>query len=313
MSEHPEGSCTSSESTVDARQSAPGTAGAMNAYDIPRYNSEGFGAGRPGMANDPASAGNIQGDPAGNASQQTAGNVGGPARGFAAEPAPGAMGYGPVNAPYGQAMGQPGVQPPPQSVAYGGMDPAYGQAYTAQPGFRPPPQSVAYGGMNPAYGQAYMVQPGFQPPPQGMAYAGMDPAYGQPYMGQPGFQPPPGPMDPAQAAATGYYRPYPGDPQPQAAAEGAAPGLDAEHYGRIAEVVTDIANGKQPDMEKIAALYSGFDAQFWKGALIGAVLTVLLTSKPVKNAVAGTLGGIFGAFQKGNGPATDAGTEPDAP
>jgi hypothetical protein len=159
-----------------------------------------------------------------------------------------------------------------------------------------------------------------QTPPQGMTYPGMNADYGPTMAGgatmaqQPGYPPSPG-MDPYGAAYTapGYYQqPYPGDPQAYAAAGQAAPGNYAENYGRIAEVVKDLANGEQPDVNKLAALYSGFDAQFWKGALIGAVLTVLLTSETVRGAVAGTLGGIMGAFKKSEPPAADVGSDADA-
>jgi hypothetical protein len=210
------------------------------------------------------------------------------------------MGHGTMNGAPGEAMtgnggtGQPGYQPPPQGMAYAGMEPGNAPGMTGggpagQPGYQVPPQQMAYTGMNPAYGPT-MAPPGFQPPP-GMGPVGGGPVY---------------------QTAPGYYVPYPGDPQAHAAAGQSPPGFNAENYGRIADVVKDIANGEQPDVDKIAALYSGFDTQFWKGALIGAVLTVLLTSETVKTAVAGTLGGIFGAFNKGDSPAADAGTKADA-
>ncbi|WP_319523044.1 hypothetical protein [uncultured Desulfosarcina sp.] len=333
MSDHDEGGCQDAASSGGAssgRQGPPtgfpGGAGeqigAMNAYDIPRYNSEGYVMGRPETANDPTSAGNVQGAPAGMADPAAAGSYGGPAQG---QPAPGTMGHGTMNGTPGEAMagngsmGQPAYQPPPQGMAYAGMNPAYGPTMaggspTGQPGHQVPPQQTAYAGMGmPPGGPA--VPPGYQPPPQGMAYAGMNPAYG-PTMAPPGYQPPPGmgPMGtaPVYEGAPGYYAPYPGAPQAHAAAEQTAPAFNAEHYGHIADVVKDIANGEQPDVNKIAALYSGFDTQFWKGALIGAVLTVLLTSETVKTAVAGTLGGIFGAFHKSDSPAADAGTKADA-
>ena len=325
MSDHEEGGCqdaASSGAAASGRQGQPagfpGDAGeqssAMNAYDIPRYNSEGYVLGRPETANDPTSAGNVQGTPAG-AAQAPQG-----------QPAPGAMGHGTMNgAPFeamagNGGMGQPTYQPPPQGMAPPGMDPAYGPEMAGggpagQPGYQVPPQQTAYAGMGTAPGGP-AVPPGYQPPPQGMAYAGMNPAYG-PTMVPPGYQPPPGmgPMGtgPAYEGAPGYTVPYPGDPQAHATAEQTSPGFNAEQYGRIADVVKDIANGEQPDVDKIAALYSGFDAQFWKGALIGAVVTVLLTNETVKTAVAGTLGGIFGAFGKNDSSAADAGTKADEP
>ncbi|BBO90527.1 hypothetical protein [Desulfosarcina ovata] len=311
MSDHKEGGCQEAVSPgteETGRQGAPAGfpgmtgegPGAMNAYDIPRYNTQGYVQGRPGTPNDPTSAGGIQGAPAGDAGRSMGDGSAGPAYFSHGQPEPGTMGAGTMNMAYGPAMpgygptGQPGVQPPPQGMGYGGMDAAYGPAMsgyapTGQPGVQPPPQGMGYGGMDAAYGPAMpgyapTGQPGVQPPPQGMGYGGMDAAYGPAIPGygpteQPGIQPPPG-------------------------QSGAGGGI--EQYGRIAEVVKDMANGEPPDVNKLAAVYSGFDAQFWKGALIGAVLSVLLTSETVRTAVAGTMGGIMGAFKKSDQPAGDA-------
>jgi hypothetical protein len=319
-----EGGCGSSEHAETAGQAGqqgprqnpgadPGAAGTMNAYDIPRYNTEGYVLGRPETANDPMSAGTVQGAPAGGYQS--------PAQPTGAQPDPQTMASGSA------AMGPPGMQPPPQGMVYAGVDPATGQpvmytsAAMAQPGMQPPPQGMVYAGVDPVSGQpvmytsAAMAQPGMQPPPQGMPYAGVNPAYGPQaatgvYTGQSGIQPPPrgmpyGGVDPAAGQA------MPGAQQAPPTDETAAPGMDANQYGRIAEVVQDIANGEQPDVSKLAALYSSFDAQFWKGALIGAVLTVLLTNDTVKNAVAGTLGGIMGAFKKDDGH-TDGESPPES-
>jgi hypothetical protein len=289
----------------------------MNAYDIPRYNSEGYVLGRPESANDPASAGNVQGGTAGHA---PAGGYGGPTQPPHGQPAPGVMDPGTMNAAPGDAVagnggtGHPGYQPPPQGgMPHPGMAPGNGpeMAPGGQAGYQVPPQQMAYAGMGTVPGGPGFP-PGYQPLPQGMAYTGMNPAYG-PTMVPPGYPPPPGmgPMGtgPVYEGAPGYTVPYPGDPHAQGAAGQTAPGFNAEHYGRIADVVKDIANGEQPDVDKIAALYSGFDAQFWKGALIGAVVTVLLTNETVKTAVAGTLGGIFGAFGKSDASPADAGAK----
>jgi hypothetical protein len=262
MSDHEEGGCGSSEQADTApgrtgpQNPVDGGAGNMNAYDIPRYNSEGYVLGRPETANDPTSAGMVQGAPAGG---------------------------------YQQTPQQPpGMQPPPsQGLVYAGLHPATGQPlFMAQPAMPgpPPPQGLAYAGVNPATGQPIFATPHAMPGPAAM--------------GQPG-------VDPATAQA------MPGARQAPPAGDAAAPGMDASHYGRIAEVVQDIANGEQPDVSKLAALYSSFDAQFWKGALIGAVLTVVLTNDAVKNAVAGTLGGIMGAFKK-EGGASDGEATPES-
>ena len=305
MSDHEEGGCQDaapSGDTTSGRQGPPsgfpgGTgdqSGAMNAYDIPRYNSEGYVLGRPETANDPASAGNVQGSPVGATGPAAAGSYGGPAQSPYGQAVPGAMGHGTMNGAPGETIGgnggagQPGYQVPPQQTPYGSMGTIY-RGPTAPSGYQPPYPGMAYTGMNPAYSPS-MVPPGFQPPPA-MGAMGGGPVY---------------------EGAPGYTAPYPGDPRAYDAAGQASPGLNAEHYGRIADVVKDIANGEQPDVNKIAALYSGFDTQFWKGALIGAVVSVLLTSETVKTAVAGTLGGIFGAFNKSESPSTEAGTKADA-
>ena len=285
-------------------EAAAGMAGEMNANDIPRYNAEGYVQGRPQTAYDPTSAGRVQGAPMGESGGPIPPHP--PRDAFGgSDPAAmggnGAMGqhdfqqppqgtaYGGADPYYGQT--QPGFQQQPRGMAYGGADPYYGQA---QPGFQQQPQGMAYGGADPYYGQA---QPGFQQQPQGMAYGGADPYYGQ---AQPGFQPPP------QGMAYGGGDPNYGQAQPD------AEGFSAEHYGRIADVVKDIANGEQPDVNKLAALYSGFDTQFLKGALVGAVIAVLATNETVRTAVAGTIGGIFGAFKKTDSPAADAGPETNA-
>lgn len=305
MKEHQDGGdgCASSEHTGSVSGSAapqapagnftvnPGGTGAMNAYDIPRYSSEGYVLGRPGTANDPMSAGMVYGAPAGGPSPYTAGSYGGPAQTPPFQPAPGSMGHGTMNAANGQAMagsesmGRSDGQPSP-ATAYGTMGPAYGQAW-----IQVPPQAPAYMTMGPVYAQptaggAPAGQPGVPPPP-GMMYMyhpGIDPAYA------------------AAAAAANPYAAYPNAQQAPGTPGPDAQGGNAEHYNRIVDVVKDIANGEQPDVNKLAALYGGFDAQFWKGALIGAVLAVLLTSKTVKTTAAGIMGAIFGASQKGEAP-----------
>jgi hypothetical protein len=234
----------------------------MHAHDIPRYDAQGYVAGRPDTANDPTSAGRVQGAPAGGFTPPGDGQNG-HAQTPGAHPEPPFTGYGETNSAGDPAMhqsapmGQPGMPPPPYGMPYGGVDPAYGMPH---PGVHP------------------MGQPGMPPPPYGMPYPGTDPAYGMP-----GYQ------------------------QPAAAAQG----FQAEQYGRIADVVRDISNGEQPDANKLVELFHTFDTPFWKGALIGAVVTLLATNETAKAAIAGTLGGIFGAFTKEGGEKTGASAETD--
>jgi hypothetical protein len=234
------------------------------------------------------------------------------------------MGYGTVNPANGQTTagggpsGQPEFQHPSQGMPYGSTATDYGRAMAggapmgqqpAQPGMQPP-QGMGYGPVDPFYGQA-----GMQSPPQaacgpmGTAY------YGQPVYVQPGFQPPPAMGYPGSGPtyAAGPSMAHPDAQQAPPAENPADQAGNAEHYSRIADVVRDIANGEQPDVSKIAAVYSGFDTQFWKGALVGAVLAVLLTSDTVKTALAGTMGAIFGALKKDDAvSAGDSTPEPGA-
>ena len=230
--------------------------GEMHAYDIPRYDSRGHVVGRPDTANDPNSAGRVQGRPAQSFQQ----------------------------VPSGYA--DPG-QAPPQGMVYGGMHPPYGSVPpgfmpVGQPGMQMPYPGMAYSGMGPVYGPVPpgygpMDQPGMQAHPQGMAHQATDPAYG-----------------PEQ---TEYQQVPPGS---------AAQHSQAEQYGRIADVVQDISNGEQPDVSKIVQLFSSFDSAFWKGALMGALIALLVTNETVKEAIAGTLGNIMGAFKQDDAAATDA-------
>jgi hypothetical protein len=62
-------------------------------------------------------------------------------------------------------------------------------------------------------------------------------------------------------------------------------------------LVNDLANGSA-DPSRVMAFLGSQDAQFWKGALVGISVVLLLTNDTVKNAVVGTLSGILGAFSK---------------
>lgn len=62
-------------------------------------------------------------------------------------------------------------------------------------------------------------------------------------------------------------------------------------------LVNDIANGNT-DPSRVVSFLSGLDSQFWKGALVGVGVTLLLTNDTVKNAIIGTLAGVMGTFTK---------------
>ncbi len=73
-------------------------------------------------------------------------------------------------------------------------------------------------------------------------------------------------------------------------------------------LVNDIANGNA-DASRVMAFLDGLDNQFWKGALIGVAATLLLTNDALKNGIAGSLAGVFGAFDKSSQAPQTEGTE----
>ncbi|KIX15328.1 hypothetical protein X474_04130 [Dethiosulfatarculus sandiegensis] len=76
-----------------------------------------------------------------------------------------------------------------------------------------------------------------------------------------------------------------------------APGVDANNqFGQVFGMVTDLMNGKA-DMSSMAQFLDTSDPRFWKGALVGAALALLLTSSSVKNSISGLMGGLFGSSQ----------------
>jgi len=265
-----------------------GEVGAMNAYDIPRYNAQGYVQGRPTTPNDPLSAGKVHG------------------------------GFAPAAGP----AGHPGNAAPPQGMMGAGVNLGYGPVLGGAPlGYPggPQPPAMAYGSAGPAYVQMPAGPPmgyyGGQMPPPGMVYGAGAPVYGQMppagyYYGSP--LPPPGMVygqAPPEAAAV-----HPGTPGQGAGGSGnahgpaRAEGADANAQERIAAVVREMANGQPPDVDKMVALFNGFDTQFWKGALIGAVVAVLVSSETVRSGVAGAVGGLFARFKGDGGP---KGSAPD--
>ncbi len=234
------------ESSAAAGHATAGAShpGAMNAYDIPRYNAAGYVLGRPQAPNDPMSAGMLHGSPA-------------PARDAYA-----------------------GFMPPPPGTGYAG----YADAYTIHgpgpiPGY-PPPQA----------GGAPGVAPGYGPFVNGAAAQG----YGPAASGYPGYPPPQGS---AGGTVPGYGSAQPSEPASQPR-DPSADKAQGNAHGRIAEVVKDIANGQTPDAEKMAALFDGFDGQFWKGALAGVLVTLLFTNETVRSGISGAFGTILGGFKK---------------
>jgi hypothetical protein len=124
--------------------------------------------------------------------------------------------------------------------------------------------------------------------------AGSPPGYaGTFYAGPQAFAAGPHPTSAGFAQSTG--------PDPHAGSHGPEPHRhpkhDAHQYGQVMGLVNDLANGNA-DPSRVMAVLGNLDAQFWKGALVGVGVTLLLTNTAVRNALAGTLSGIFGAFSQ---------------
>ena len=190
-------------------------------------------------------------------------------------PNPGMMGYAPP-----QGMPQPGMMgyAPPQGMPQPGM-----MGYA-------PPQGMPQPGMMGAPQPQGMPHPGMMgyAPPQGMPHPGMmgyAPPQGMPYPGPMGGPPPgKGPSgcdghDHLGAPPLGT----PFGPQPQ-------PGAP---FGQMFGMVNDIMNGKT-DPTALAGLLDTSDTRFWKGLIVGAALTFLLTNTGIKDSVGNMVGGLFG-------------------
>ena len=76
------------------------------------------------------------------------------------------------------------------------------------------------------------------------------------------------------------------------------PGVGEKRHGQIMDVVNDIINGESPDIPKIMNLFEGIDTQYWKGAIIGALLVFFATNDTVKKTLGDALSGIMGKSSK---------------
>ncbi len=203
--------------------------------------------------------------------------------------------------PAGQAvgMGQPMAAPGQQAV---GMNPQMGvtmgqpsalgaaaQAYGPAPGTQNP-GVIPGAGMNPQ-----MAQPASQAMGMGQQQAMYDPyqyAAWQAWYQQQAAQA-------ANAAAIASQAAGPGS----AATDGRShhPKYDAHKYGQMIDMVGRFLNGEANVGEVVNGLFSlNFqDDQFWKGAVVGAVAALLLTSETVQSGLTKTVGTIFATAQSG--------------
>jgi hypothetical protein len=85
-------------------------------------------------------------------------------------------------------------------------------------------------------------------------------------------------------------------PTPQQTAEMAARQVAAQQrHGQIIHSVEQFLEGNATVSDVVKTLYVNTtqDDQLWKGVIVGAAAAVLLTSKPVRQAMGKTLGGVF--------------------
>jgi hypothetical protein len=188
--------------------------------------------------------------------------------------------------PRGKAQDQAPTPPgAPQGVFTGGPQAGMAGPYPGVPG------PVGYAG------QPGFVAPGMHPgvAPHPAAYGlppGVDPYWAYHAQQQAASAPPPYP----------YAGPYFGMAPPQATWPGYAPGLEpqggagrmgggghgagqgAGHGAGMAELVDEIANGGN-GLSSLGKMLNFDDSEFWKGALLGAAVVLVLTNESVQGAL----------------------------
>ncbi|MBL0731967.1 MAG: hypothetical protein JJW03_03840 [Desulfosarcina sp.] len=226
----PEQSFTGQSGSQAAAESTGGQDVVQNAHDVPHYTSDGYILGRPQEANNPQTAGNIQG------SSQI--------------PLPGGF-QGTVSGGYQQVSPQMQPQQPQMQP----QQPQQPQSIYNQVPPNPQPQNIYQ--QNPA-------QPVFQQNPYNSQYVSPYP-YGQ--------VPP---------------------PQPPPLPSGEQVGEGEKRHGQIVDVVNGLINGDPPDIPKLINVFENVDTQFWKGAVIGAVLVLVATNDTVKKTISNAFSGVVG-------------------
>ncbi|WP_320170484.1 hypothetical protein [Maridesulfovibrio sp.] len=96
----------------------------------------------------------------------------------------------------------------------------------------------------------------------------------------------------------------------QAMPEGTQPKFDQNKLGQMYGVMTDVMNG-EADPAKIMSLLQDSGADFWKGAVVGAVGALLIGNATVRGAVAGAFGSMFGESDPEGPQVTVGGTAED--
>lgn len=185
-------------------------------------------------------------------------------------------------APEGYVYQQPQMQMPPQPEMY--QAPQMPQAPQGQPMYQMPPQPQMIQGPDgymyqaPQMPQAPQGQPMYQMPPQPQMMSGPVPPQ---FIGQPQMQIPPMGGQPQQ-----------GGPK--------AGGCSHDHkqedpfggmFGMFGEMVDN-----NPNLSALNKMVGATNSDFLKGAMLGAGLTLLLTSDGVKEMLSGLFAGTMDMF-----------------
>lgn len=152
--------------------------------------------------------------------------------------------------------------------------------------------------MNPYAGQAPAGMQPTAPPANGTLYAqgGSPPTQPQTAAPQTAYNPN---YTDAQTAYTA--NPYPG--QQAQPAPNQSQGAE-NRYGELYGLLNDAANGN-PDVAGFLDFFQTSSSDFWKGALLGAGLALLLANDAVKSAITAGLGSAMGFM--GGSAAAEAG------
>lgn len=210
-----------------------------------------------------------------------------------AQPAQPMGGYGePAMGRPGPYFGGPPPSQPPQAGGWGG--PQMGQPAGAygQPALHQPPHPGGPAGHGPGLGHVCTHD---GPKPANMP--GHFPGQG------------PGPMPghfPGQGPSMGFggHPGFGGMPFPNAQ----APFQQAGQFGDLMGMFEDVINGKA-EMSKMAGWLGSLDARFWKGAVMGAALALLISSPLVSETISGLFSGLTGKGDKEHANAPETGEE----
>ncbi|MBM9538706.1 hypothetical protein [Desulfobulbus alkaliphilus] len=109
------------------------------------------------------------------------------------------------------------------------------------------------------------------------------------------------PPHPGYAGYAGHVHPGPAHVMPESPQQAAArQAAHQQQQGAILQSFEHFMEGKATVSDVVKTLYTNTadNDQFWKGALVGAAVAVLLSSKPVREAMSKTCDSLFPGLQR---------------